>query len=101
MTEFETLGEESIDARGPINYVGTDGDGADHYHAPYEGRVWVVQDGEIVHEEDLAGRPIDHWIDYVRSERGAWIECHYHDTFEEAFLAAISGFAAELREEAV
>lgn len=101
MTEFEPTAVEGIDAQGPINHVGADGAGADHYHAPYAGRVWVVQDGDVVREQTLDGRSVQEWIDYVRSERGAWAECHYHDSFEEAFLAAISGFADELREEAV
>ena len=54
--------------------LGVDGDGRTHYHRP--GRpeyVWVVDDGELIHDQGLGADSISAWVDHVDDHYG-WRE---------------------------
>lgn len=87
------------DGPGPVNHVGVDGSGADHYHVPYADHVVVVDDGERVHDQRLGGRSIHDWIDHVAARRGPWERCHYHASGDEAFRATVAQFIDQLEED--
>jgi len=56
--------------------IGIDRSGACHYHDELQDRILVTQDGDVTHVEDLDGRPVDHWIEFVRDQRG-WASCFW------------------------
>lgn len=62
-------------------HIGRDADGADHYVEPGQ-RIFVVRheaDGdELEHIEELNGRSVSTWVDYVADRRG-WVVCTYDD----------------------
>lgn len=67
--------QECIDAIPRHAYrLGIDGDGRTHYHAagtPH--RVWVVEDGEVIHRQGLGSESITAWIGHVEEHYG-WEE---------------------------
>jgi len=68
--------QECIDAIPRHAYrLGIDGDGRTHYHAagtPH--RVWVVEDGEVIHRQGLGSESITAWIGHVVEEHYGWEE---------------------------
>jgi len=67
--------QESIDAIPRHAYrLGIDGDGRAHYHRPgTPHRVWVVEDGEVIHRQGLGSESITAWIGHVEEHYG-WEE---------------------------
>jgi len=55
-------------------YLGTDGEGDDHYWSIYEQTVTVFDGdtGAVARVEHVGDRALSAWAAYVRSERGAW-----------------------------
>jgi len=54
--------------------LGIDGDGRAHYHRPgTPHRVWVVEDGEVIHRQGLGSESITAWIGHVEEHYG-WEE---------------------------
>ncbi|QLH76931.1 hypothetical protein HZS55_06320 [Halosimplex rubrum] len=56
------------------HYLGTDGDGANHYWSQYERTVYVVND-DTVESWAFTETPmttLTDWLTHVESKRGAW-----------------------------
>ncbi|ELZ39333.1 hypothetical protein C471_08445 [Halorubrum saccharovorum DSM 1137] len=75
MSTTQTSGQESIDAIPRRAYqLGIDGDGRTHYHRPGSPhRVWVVENGDVIHDQHLGNERITAWIDHVDDHYG-WRE---------------------------
>ena len=75
MPTANTSGQESIDQIPRRAYeLGVDSDGRTHYHRP--GRpeyVWVVDDGDLIHDQGLGADSISAWVDHVEDHYG-WRE---------------------------
>lgn len=59
-----------IDPRPAYLWIGEDTEFASHVYDTRHERVLVIQAGRRSHVERLDGRPVDHWIEYVRARRG-------------------------------
>lgn len=56
------------------SYIGTDGEGGDHFWSMYHQAV-VVIDGDDVETYELADTPfltLGEWIDHTEAKRGEW-----------------------------
>jgi len=75
MPKSEINEEESIDNIPRRAYqLGIDGDGRTHYHlAGTPHRLWVVNDGSLIHSQHLGREPITAWIEHVEDHYG-WKE---------------------------
>lgn len=68
-------------------FLGSDGSGGSHYWSRIAGTVVVVRNGRIERRQDLDGRQLAEWINYVGAERG-WEELRYVDSFGEHIAKA-------------
>lgn len=66
--------------RGPThNPLGTDEEGASHHWNRDTQTIFVINDGQIEHRENLnahAEKDVADWVDYVNEERG-WQHCTF------------------------
>ena len=53
--------------------LGVDAAGREHWHSPWEDRVWVLRDGDLVHERDVYD--IVRWVLFIEQELSGW-EAH-------------------------
>jgi len=81
MTNSDPELPESVVPSGAV-HLGRDAEGADHYLLRARRTVFIVRheaDGEELEAtEDVEHRPVQDWMDYVRSERG-WLVEKYDD----------------------
>jgi hypothetical protein len=92
MTE-DDVSRQELDARTDESHrIGTDLQGRHHYLSTNLTRIWVVDDGEIVHVE--ATSRVSAWVDHIRAEVG-WQDCNYSgESLAEALASAFTGGAA-------
>ena len=70
----ETAGTDCIDLPSSAYRLGIDEAGREHYHDPMTQHIWVVRDGDCVHETDLDGRSVVEWVLFVDAESAGWTE---------------------------
>ena len=70
--DYDTSGEKSVAQRAGV--IGYDRRGRCHRWDPVRATLYVTVDGDVVHTEELARPAVQHWIDYVRSEKCGWID---------------------------
>jgi len=58
------------DVRPAYIRLGTDATGASHVYRTTDETVHVVIDGEREHVADVADRPVDDWMAFIRDRRG-------------------------------
>ena len=68
-------------------FLGRDESGGAHYCSRIAGTIVVVREGRIERRQDLDGRLLAEWVDYVGDERG-WEELRYVDSFGEHIAKA-------------
>lgn len=52
--------------------LGVDNAGREHYLDAENDRILVARDGDVVHTEDLDGRPPTDWVAYVAERSCGW-----------------------------
>jgi len=72
--------------------LGTDTEGAHHTYCTLTDEVHVVQDGAREIVQELDGRDIDDWMDYVQQERG-WSRKLYGVSLGEVLVDGLRGEA--------
>jgi uncharacterized protein YktB (UPF0637 family) len=68
--------ESNVPVRPRYINLGTDSEGAVHTYRTADETVIVVADGGRKHVADVADRPVDDWMAFVRQERG-WADEQY------------------------
>lgn len=58
-------------------FIGVDAEDGRHYVVPHE-RVYVVEGDDVAFCQELDGRPLSHWCEFVGDRRG-WSELNYSD----------------------
>jgi len=76
MTELERAGQVSsgTDLPSSAYRLGVDASGDEHYHDPMSQHVWVIDDGDVVHETDLDGRSVVEWVLFVEEQLAGWTD---------------------------
>jgi len=83
------VARDALESLDRPNELGTDAEGAVHFHSPYDGRVVVVAaTGEIETTIDLDGRKLSQYLAYVDGERG-WDRIEYAESFGEILREAL------------
>lgn len=96
MRTYKPLAEKVADRTGvqlqlPSDalYLGVDANGAEHYHSRIADTVVVLDPaGTVERREELDGRPLSDWIDYVENNRG-WKKLNYADSLAEIITDAL------------
>jgi len=97
MSAYNPLAEKAADSTdiettfsaGTIR-LGTDNEGAIHYVSRIEDAVFVVTPGETIERrQDLDGRSLEEWIDYVKTQRG-WEMLNYAESLGEALALEVA-----------
>ena len=70
-------GNQSTDPRDAYIMIGVDEEGAHHIYRTRDETVHVIRDGKRTYRQELHGRSVNQWINYVRGKRG-W---KYRDLF--------------------
>lgn len=86
------------DPRPAYIWIGEDTQGASHVYDTRRERVIVIADGERTHVELLGGRPVDHWISYVRGKRG-WRTQRLYASTADAWSALLEPLADSLEDD--
>jgi len=68
--------KSSVNVRPAYIELGTDATGASHVYRTTDETIHVVADGGREHVADVADRPVDDWMTFVRQERG-WADEQY------------------------
>jgi hypothetical protein len=78
MTESDTRRQESAGTDLPRTAyrLGIDEAGREHFHDPMSQHIWVLRDGECVHETSHEGRSVVSWVLFVEEDLGGWAERH-------------------------
>jgi len=85
MNESDPELPETVELPDRAFHLGRDRSGADHYATPSK-RVLVVRHtaaGDELERAEAIGRPLQDWMDYVRSERGWTVEKYDARPFAE------------------
>ena len=62
--------DKRTDPRDSYIQIGVDQEGAHHLYRTEDETVHVIRDGQRTYRQDLDGRSINEWINYVRGKRG-------------------------------
>jgi len=60
-------------------FIGTDGEGYDHYWSTYERTMTVLDGGDVDRVEHVGDRSLTEWADFVAETRGEWAELRVSD----------------------
>lgn len=83
--------DNPIDLPPSAYHLGRDGEGHDHYHDAQSHRVWVIRDGQLVHERDI-GQHIREWVEHIHDQHG-WEELNLDER------GPFAGLADDLRDQ--
>jgi len=86
MTRFAPTDLERI---ATLPLVGVDGEGAEHHFDQYADDVYVLQNGDVEHVEELGAGQLPEWVDYVADKRG-WDDCRYDENGIDALVERLA-----------
>jgi len=72
MTDYNTSEPKGIDLPTDAFRVGIDESDRQHWYSPMTHRVWVVRDGDVIHERSIAS--IADWVLEYERQLGSWQE---------------------------
>lgn len=81
---------ESIDPRPNYFALGVDETGAHHCYCTKTDRVYAVADGDVSHVQDLNGRSLDEWMEFVDVRRG-WDSRRYGRSLVDVLVEGLEG----------